>query len=85
MGIMAGLNVGLDILFVCVLQMGAFGMGLSTSISHLVTGIILFVSFLKKDQTIYFHFGNFCFGRLGEAAVLGTPAAMFTIGATIKA
>lgn len=85
MGIMAGLNVGLDILFVCVLQMGAFGMGLSTSISHLVTGIILFVSFLKKDQTIYFHFGNLCFGRLGEAAVLGTPAAMFTIGATIKA
>lgn len=85
MGIMGGLNVGLDILLVCVLQMGAFGMGLATSISHLVTGILLFISFLKKDQTVYFQFGNFCFGRLGEAAILGMPSAMFTIGATIKA
>lgn len=84
MGIMAGINVALDIVLVCILHMGAFGMGLATSVSHLVTAVILFMNFLNKDQAVYFRFGNFCFSRLGKVAILGMPCAMFTIGATIK-
>ena len=76
-------NTLMDILSV-VLNLGAFGLGLATSISYIVVFMLVFPSFMDKYKAIHFEWGNFCFSRLYEAAMLGLPSLMFTVGCTVK-
>ena len=76
-------NTLMDILSV-VLNLGAFGLGLATSISYIIVFMLAFPSFMDKYKAIHFEWGNFCFSRLYEAAMLGLPSLMFTVGCTVK-
>ncbi|MBQ9432797.1 MAG: hypothetical protein IJU26_01115 [Synergistaceae bacterium] len=72
-------NISMDILSV-VLGLGAFGIGIATSVSYLLSFLSMLPPFMDK----HFESGNLCFSLLGEAAVLGLPSLMFTVGCAVK-
>ena len=78
-------NVALDIIFVPVLNMGLWGMGLATSISYLVSAGYMLFSFFNRKRTVYLDIKNLDFSILPEAALTGMPSLMFTVGCTAKA
>ena len=76
-------NISMDILSV-VLGLGAFGIGIATSVSYLLSFLSMLPPFMDKHKAVHFESGNLCFSLLGEAAVLGLPSLMFTVGCTVK-
>ena len=83
--VMIGSNVALNFVFILLFDLGIFGMGLSTSISYMITLIILLSGFLKKDRAFYLSFSSLWLGVLPKAIYLGLPVLMFTVGCTVKA
>ena len=83
-GVMIGVNVSLDIVFVVLLKLGTFGMGLATSISFLASVFVMFLGYIKREKIIHFEFCKLDFKGLLSAAYLGLPNVMFTIGNTTK-
>lgn len=83
-GVMIGVNVSLDFIFVVFLKMGTFGMGLATSLSFIVSVFIMFLGYVKPEKIIHFKFCKPDFKRILSAAYLGLPNVMFTIGNTAK-
>lgn len=77
-------NVVLDIIFITVLEMGIFGLGLATTISYLLSFGTALTSFLDKDNAIHVKAGCFSFNDIWRAGILGLPNLMFTIGCTLK-
>lgn len=83
-GVMIGVNISLDFVFVVFLKLGTFGMGLATSISFIASVIVMFLGYIKKEKIIHFEFCKPDFKGLLSAAYLGLPNVMFTIGNTTK-
>ncbi len=83
--LMGVLNLFFDILFVLLLNMGAFGLGLATSLSYLITCAYLFRKFLVKYGWKQTTFSNICWSELAECAKIGKPALTFNLGVTLKA
>ena len=77
-------NVTLDILFVPVLEMGLFGMGLATSLSYLLSSAYMFFGFLNRKNTMYLDLKLLDFSVIPEAFLTGLPNLMFTLGCTAK-
>ena len=76
-------NISLDLLSV-KFELGAFGLGMATSISFLLSCLSMLPSFINKYKAVHIEFGDLCFSSLGEAAMLGLPSLMFTLGCTLK-
>lgn len=82
---MAASNVGGDILFVVVLGMGAYGLGLATAISYIVQLVVLVPPFIKKDCPLKFSMGVIDFSSLSECIKQGLPSALVNITFVVKA
>ena len=82
---MAASNVGGDILFVVVLGMGAYGLGLATAISYIVQLVVLVPPFIKKDCPLKFSMGVIDFSSLYECIKQGLPSALVNITFVVKA
>ena len=81
---MSVLNLGLDLLFALPLNMGAFGLGLSTSLSYLITCAYVLRKFLVRYGWGQTNFSNICWSELFECAKIGKPSLMFNLGITLK-
>lgn len=77
-------NITLDMLFVTVMDMGVFGMGLATSVSFLVSTSIMVSGFFNRNKVLYISLKDISFRMLPNAAYLGIPSLMFTLGCTAK-
>ena len=82
---MAASNVGGDILFVVVLGMGAYGLGLATAMSYIVQLVVLVPPFIKKDCPLKFSMGVIDFSSLSECIKQGLPSALVNITFVVKA
>lgn len=82
---MAASNMGGDILFVAVLGMGAYGLGLATAISYIVQFVVLVPPFIKKDCPLKFSVGVLDFSSLSECIKQGLPSALVNITFVVKA
>lgn len=82
---MAASNMGGDILFVAVLGMGAYGLGLATAISYIVQFVVLVPPFIKKDCPLKFSMGVLDFSSLSECIKQGLPSALVNITFVVKA
>lgn len=82
---MAASNVGGDILFVVVLGMGAYGLGLATAISYIVQLVVLVPPFIKKDCPLKFSMGVIDLASLSECIKQGLPSALVNITFVVKA
>lgn len=82
--VMAVLNVSLNILFVKVLDMGMFGLGLSTSISSWVFCIIQATYYFTDKAAIRFSVRSIDFSYLKEMLRIGIPGAVVQLCLTIR-
>lgn len=85
MGVLVGTNITLNYVFVGILNLGLSGMGLSTSLSYILTVLILLFGYLKRTHTFYVQLYDLSFNILPEVIYLGLPALLFIVGCTIKA
>ncbi|MBQ7186667.1 MAG: ATP-binding protein [Ruminococcus sp.] len=83
-GVMAALNISLNLLFVKVLDMGMFGLGLSTSISNWVFCIIQLSYYFTKKAAIRFELHGIEPGYLKEMLRIGIPGAVVQLCLTIR-
>ena len=84
LAIMVGLNFCFDMLFAVHLDMGAFGLGLATSLSYLLTCAYVFREFFIKYGWEQTTLATIRWGELFEAAKIGKPSLTFNIGITLK-
>ena len=82
--IMLVLNSCFDMLFAVYLDMGAFGLGLATSLSYLLTCAYVFKKFLADYGWGQTTFATIRWGELFEASKIGKPSLMFNLGITLK-
>ncbi len=85
LALMIVLNICFDMLFAVHLDMGAFGLGLATSLSYLLTCAYVFRKFLVGYGWGQTTFATIRWGELFEAAKIGKPSLMFNLGVTLKA
>ena len=84
-GVMVTTNVGLDVLFVNVLGLSLFGMGLATSVSFLASALVMILGFVNKRRPLSINLKKITFKEIPHASYLGLPSLMFTLGCTAKA
>ena len=84
-GVMVTTNVGLDVLFVNVLGLSLFGMGLATSVSFLASALVMILGFVNKRRPLSINLKKITFKEIPHASLLGLPSLMFTLGCTAKA
>lgn len=82
--IMVALNFCFDMLFAVYLDMGAFGLGLATSLSYLLTCTYVFREFLVNYGWSQMTFATIRWSELLEAIKIGKPSLMFNVGVTLK-
>ncbi|KZX16852.1 multidrug export protein MepA [Methanobrevibacter cuticularis] len=78
-------NITLDILFVTVLHLGIFGIGIATSISYGLGALVLCTHFFTKNNTLYFSKIH-DFNQAIDIIKIGLPTALnrvFTMARTI--
>ena len=72
------LNIGLDILFITVFQMGVFGAGIATVISQLLSGVLCMLYAIRTNS--YFKFSkndyNLNLPVIRETIKIGMPVAL---------
>ena len=83
--LMCVLNVFFDMLLAVWSDMGAFGLGLATSLSYLITCAYVLRKFLVEYGWGKINFSNIRWGELLECAKIGKPSLMFNLGVTLKA
>ncbi|MBR1646829.1 MAG: hypothetical protein IJ685_08640 [Selenomonadaceae bacterium] len=83
--LMCVLNLCFDMLFAVRLDMGAFGLGLATSLSYLLTCAYVFREFLVNYGWGQTTFSTIRWSELKEAAKIGKPSLTFNLGITLKA
>ncbi|MBD3878994.1 MAG: hypothetical protein SR1Q5_04820 [Quinella sp. 1Q5] len=83
--LMSVLNLVFDMLLAVWLNMGAFGLGLATSLSYLLTCAYVLRTFLVRYGWGQTNFANIRWGELAESAKIGKPSLMFNLGITLKA
>lgn len=74
--ISATLNVGLDMLFVFVFDMGVQGAALATVIAQLISATVCFIYLIKKCPFLKLRLSDFKFSKFGGAALIGAGAGM---------
>ena len=82
--VMACANVSLNIIFVKVLGMGMFGLGLSTSISSWLFCIIQGSYYLTKKAAIRLSFKSLDFSFLKDMLRIGAPGAVVQLCQTFR-
>lgn len=82
--VMAVTNISLDLLFVAVLKMGMFGLGLATSISNWVYLIFLASYYFTDKAIIKFSFKSIDFKDLKEIVSFGMPGAVTQFGQVVR-
>lgn len=83
MALMIVLNIALDVLFVSVLHMGMFGLGLATTVSNLAFLLVLLSYYFFKDSSFHFVRG-FHKNELKNIIYVGFPGAINQLGQTIR-
>lgn len=83
--LMCVLNVCFDMLLGVWSGMGAFGLGLATSLSYLITCAYVLRKFLVEYGWGKTTFSNIRWGELVECAKIGKPSLTFNLGITLKA
>ena len=83
--LMCVLNICFDILLAVWLDMGAFGLGLATSLSYLITCAYVFRKFLVGYGWGKINLFNIRWSELAECVKIGKPSLMFNLGVTLKA
>lgn len=78
------LNITLDIVFVSVLDMGMFGLGLATTISNLSFLLILLSYYIFHDSALKFRFRGIRLGEVRQIVHIGFPGAVSTLGQAIR-
>lgn len=76
-------NIVMDIAAV-YFNLGAFGIGFATSASYVLAFLSVLHVFTDKYKAVHIKLGYLCLPSLGEAAILGLPSLMFTLGCTTK-
>ncbi len=84
MGAMIVLNISLDIVFVSVLHMGMFGLGLATTVSNLVFFLILLTYYFRHTASLHFVRKGFQPRELASIILVGFPGAVNQLGQTIR-
>ena len=82
MALMIVLNIALDVLFVSVLHMGMFGLGLATTVSNLAFLMVLLSYYFFKDSSFHFVRG-FHKNELKNIIYVGFPSANMSIRKSI--
>lgn len=77
-------NFTLNVIFVIVLDMSVFGLGLASAISYLLSAAVMLQSFFNKNKPIQLQFNKFLFGKLFRSARYGIPSLTFNVGLTVK-
>lgn len=81
--LMAGalLNVGLDPIFIYVLNLGVEGAAIATAISQMVSTIVYLVYILRKKSAFSFHIRKCCYSKeiMSEIFKIGIPTLLFQI------
>lgn len=83
-GLMMFVNAALDYLFIVVLHMGMFGLGLSTSISYWAFFLVLGLYYFKKKAIIQFSPRGLKRSDLGSIVRIGIPGAITTLCLSIR-
>ena len=84
LALMILLNTCFDMLFAVRLDMGAFGLGLATSLSYLLTCAYVFRKFLVRYGWGQTTFATIRWSELKEAVKIGKPSLTFNLGVTLK-
>lgn len=84
MGAMIILNISLDVIFVTILDMGMFGLGLATAISNFAFFLILVSFYLFNSSVIKFKIKEICLHELKNIVHIGLPGAVNNIGQTVR-
>lgn len=83
LALMAGaiLNIGLDPVFIYVLDMGVAGAAIATAISQIVSTLVYLTFILRKKSVYYFKVKNCTFTKeiLSEIFKIGIPTLVFQI------
>ena len=82
---MCVLNLVFDVVFTLVFNMGAFGLGLATAMSYLLTCAYVLGKFLVGYGWGQTTFSKIRWRDLLESAKIGKPSLMFNLGITLKA
>ena len=83
-GLMMFVNAALDYLFIVVLRMGMFGLGLSTSISYWAFFLVLGSYYFKKKAIIRFSPQGLKWSDLRSIVRIGIPGAITTLCLSIR-
>jgi|GEM_PF-3677804 len=81
---MIATNVVLDIVFVCVLNLGVFGIGLATGISYLAQCIVAGLGYFSKHSALRFDFRNLPLKSLPALLKNGSSSALGNVANTVK-
>ena len=84
MGVMIVSNTLLDYLMIHVLGLGTLGLGLASSLSYLISVLITFPRFLRKDKAYRLQLNTVRLSRMKEAVKLGAPEITFNLGVTLR-
>lgn len=75
------LNIGLDPVFIYILNMGVAGAAIATAISQIVSTLVYLTFILRKKSTYHFRIRNFSFTKdiMSEIFKIGIPTLVFQI------
>lgn len=82
--VMLAVNTLLDVLFIVVLRMGMFGLGLATSISYWAFFLVLGSHYFTEKAIIKFSLHGIVKADLGTIIRIGIPGAIVTLCLTIR-
>jgi len=82
--VMTTVNIGLDIFFAMVLQLGMFGMGLATSISYLAAMLTCCTHFLRKSNIFKFTHSVKGGKEFAQVIAMGIPSALNRACITVR-
>lgn len=82
--IMAGLDIGLDLLFTLVLRWGMLGLALATSLSSLVAVCVMFPFLLDREDGFRFVSVQHSLRLLRGIATIGSPPALNNLYSVIR-
>ena len=82
--VMAGLDIGLDLLFTVILHWGMFGLALATTLSSLIAVAAMFPFLLNREEGFRFVSVRPVCYRIREIAIIGSPAALNNLYSVIR-
>ena len=77
-------NIGFDILFVAVLNMGVWGLALATSFTYIIYFIVLASYYLTPRAQLHFNVKNALWEDLAELIKIGFPGALLVFCLSLR-